>query len=594
MINSKYYTELKKKWPAFKWLIIGPLLKSKWDVIKILIFQSASTVFQIVSFILIVRLVNLIISDWTIVIFNESIDFSEQKIEVFWSACVSTVFFLLIGSLFSYLSRRKIAILARASEEDILLQVTQSYIDSFTISFNKNSPSSSVETLKSFYNRGGRFLGRVIMAVTNSLIPLITMSLSLVFLFYLRPFLTATLLTLLLLSLPFYIKIARRGRDTSADLMKYARQSTLDKNKYVDYLRYSLIAPKGISNEGIHWIIGTDSTVKFMNAYELRLRITALSTFLTQMLIAIMLTAVIISAIYPAIFEQKSTIVSSLSYIVAFKFFGAGLISIMNTFIILNVFYSYCQSMVDFLEKSKEKFSNPKEHVDLKCNSEINYNSLSFSCGSPLAVNYSAQVDWLNISFLFNCLRSFINNDESFSSNRIRLLTSDTPILGKTIFEGLNIADERTCSNVMGELTKLNFTNNIKKEIKKLCRENPLTSNKWDNLSPNLIIFIKAILLKNEKNILIFIDGANFKSLCHKSQENLLRLLDNNFVIVVFPGKVKFPLINSTMFNSMAVINPNGLFWIGDFEEAQKNNITVSSSQNYDENKSDFDTIEEF
>jgi hypothetical protein len=597
MIKIKFYNEFKKKWPAFKWLVVGPLRKSKWDVFRIVLLQSLSTIFQVAGFVLIIRFVNLIISEWTAFIYNKSFDLSEHKIVVFWVVFVATLFLLVIGAFFSYISRKKIASLARIGEENVLIEVTKLYIKSFTKLNKKVDNPAGIDTLRTFYNRGGRFFGRVIMAVINSLVPFILMLLSLIVLIYFRPLLTLFLVSLLLLALPLYVKVAIRGREASADLMKHARQSTIDKNQFIDYLRFSIGTPEDLDQEDIKWIIGTDSTLKFMDAYELRLRITALSTFLTQVLIAVMLIAILLSTIYPMILQQASTIVTSLAYLVAFKFFSGGLISTMNTFIILNVFYIYCKSMVKFLEQSSNENISSEAFFSRSIISNEKKSALAH--GKPLAVNFYMPVDWSNINFIIQNLNSFVVNLNFNSINRSRLLTSDTPVIGADLPEQLYIFEERKWKDILLNLnSNLSTDKNIQKEIKKIQQGDCLTTKDWKAFSPDLKLFIKGIILKSEPDpLIIFVDGANYLKIRRNLHDKFLELLRNHYIIVVFHGNFKFSHIKNNLFQTFACINPEGLSWIGDFNEARKKNITINSFTQNTQNgtKEDiFDSIDDF
>ena len=216
-----------EKWPAIKWLVVGPLLNSRWNLMRIVILQGISTVFQVAGFLVIIKFVTLLLNDWNITLLKNSLNFSEHKNMVFWSILLSTLTLLLCGALFSYIARRKVANLARVSEENILIQVTKAYVRNFAKNSNHQNDQFDINTFKTFYSRGGRFVGRAIMSVASSLIPLILSIISLSILFFLKPFLTFFLLLIIVLAFPFYIKVAKRGQEASLSLLKYARQAQL-------------------------------------------------------------------------------------------------------------------------------------------------------------------------------------------------------------------------------------------------------------------------------------------------------------------------------------------------------------------------------
>ena len=586
----RFMSDLLSKFSSMRavlmWLIIGPLKESKRDVLRVTTLQGLSVLFQVAGFVIVIKFVGLLLNNWTLAFLGFEFDLQESRITAFWLVITASLLFLLLGAAFSFLARKTTAKLARVTEERVLLQVTRAFVQALTQVAGREALMPDLNTLKSFYNRGGRFAGRMVMAATSALVPLVMLGISLCLMLYLKPVLTLLLMLILVLTGPVFFHIARKGRQAAEDLLANARNSTLDRNWYIDCMRHSMIRPVVNDQESWFWINETTATQGFMKAYEKRLRITALSTFFTQAAIAIMLTAILLTAIYPAVLGRDMIIVSTMAYLAAFKFFGSGLIASINAFVTLNVFYSYCQNLVPFLEQAQKMTTSPDrgQTEAMLQNHRDSEDLFRLAPASPLLVNLHTSVEWSNMALLISALARHLPELGQDWADRSRLLSLRFPLAGDELPSQMQLADGETVTAIIDGLHQIGARNkNLRKQLR-YVQPASFSSGCWGELSPEIKLLAKGLMLsENSDSLVVFIDGKGFISMPVKLQHELLNLLANHYVLVIIPGQFKHKRVSVYLFKTMACITPDGLNWIGDFQQAKKESITVQDFVEHDD-----------
>lgn len=586
----------KRKYILLVWkrLVLGPLSRSRMDLVRVTGLQLASAALQLAGFVLMIRFTSLIINDWSLSFQGSTYDFSQHRMFLFWAVFGLTLICMLMGAWFSYVARKITASLARITEENVLSQVTRAYVEIFSNPPSDLNALPDLTTLKSFYNRGGRFAGRMVMAVTSSIMPLVIMVISLGFLFYIKPVLTTFLVILVIFSIPVFLKIAGKGRAASDGILENARNSTLDKNRHLDCLRLSLLRPEPSSDDDVR-MNKTPAAVKFMEAYERRLRITALSTFFVQTVIVIMLAAVFLAAIYPVILEADFSVDSTLIYLVAFKFFGTGLIACTNALVMLNVFYSYCRTLVPFLEMSsvRNKARSGTRHAR---ESPPRAQKLDITPGSPVLVNLYAEADWSNIGFMLQSLGCLSGEVSQNLLNRTALLSSRVPLMGGDIPDRMRLMDDSRAQKLVAQFKEMSLADKgIAKYVRYLAPESFAGQN-WDKLPEGIKILAKALLVKEKTGTWqVIIDGAAYLRVSVPVRVKLFEILGKHRLFVVIPGKFKYKHFDGEIFKVMACVSPSGLEWIGDFNTARQKDITIELFYEADEpGQEQADLLEEF
>lgn len=580
------YAALKS---VLKWLIADPLKQSKKDVLRVVFLQAVSTVFQVLGFIVVIRFAGLLLNNWTFDVFGISYDLQPYKQVTFWSVFAASFVFLLTGAAFAFLARKITAKLARITEEQVLLQVTRVFVQSFSSFQGKTGSLPDLSTLKSFYSRGGRFAGRMVMAVTSALVPFLFMGISLIVLIYLKPVLTLSLLLILVLAVPVFIWVARKGSQASSDLLQHARDSTLDRNRHLDSLRLSMRRPWFSPEKDDVWINRTQATMGFMDAYERRLRITALSTFFTQAVIAVMLTAILLAAVYPAVLGQDIAVVSTLMYLAAFKFFGSGLIAVINAFVTLNVFYSYCQDMVPFLEQSADRADNVQmEDMDgADANQSSGNDSYPLVRGEPVAVNLYTEIDWSTIPLVISALSPYFHDLEPSWVDRCRLLSPQTPLLNDDLPDQMHESNKETIDDIISGLHAMAKNNkNLQKQMRYIQPES-LSNTGWYQTPAEIKLLAQGLVLRKENGpLLVFIHGTSLINVPPEVQRKVINLLKRHYIFVVIPGRFKYKHVSENLFQIFACISPDGITWIGDFSRAKEEDITMDQFLEQEEDKS--------
>ncbi len=586
----------KKKHSLLVWkkLVLDPLSRCRLDLIRITGLQFASAALQLAGFILTIRLISLIIDDWSLSFQGLTYDFSQHRVFLFWAVFGLTLICMLMGAWFNYLARKITASLARITEENVLNQVTRTYVEIFSNPPPDLNILPDLTTLKSFYNRGGRFAGRMVMAVTSSIMPLIIMVISLGFLFYVKPVLTIFLVILVILSIPMFLKIAKKGRAASDGILKNARNSTLDKNRYLDYLRLALLKPEKDRNDAF-WINKTPASVSFMEAYESRLRITALSTFFVQTVIVIMLAAVFMAAIYPVILEIDFSVDSILVYLVAFKFFGTGLIACTNALVMLNVFYSYCRKLVPFLELSSAGNVALLGNSCLQERQQVG-KKFSISPGSPVLVNLYAEADWSNIGFMQQSLKDHIGEAQQDFEDRTVLLSPRVPLMGSSIPDRMRLIDDSKALKLIRQLSEMSLADKVVTKYVRYLKPESFSDQNWDKLPDGIKILAKALLIREKSRTWrVIIDGINYIHVSAPVRMQLFEILSKHHVFVVVPGNFNYKNFDGEVFKVMACVSPAGLEWIGDFNTARQEGITIELFYKADVPEQDqADLLEEF
>lgn len=590
MEKETIFAKYKAIEPVIRWLIIDPLRQFRGDVIKVMTLQALGSIFLIGSFLVVIKFVGVLMDEKPAERPLQLLGLAPGLEALFWAVFATALFFLVAGSGLNYLARKGTARLARITEERMLLLVTGTLVRAFTAAPWQRGEALDLNVLKSFYYRGGRFVGRMVMAITTALVPLVLMLLSLVFLFCLKPFLTLLLLGLLAATVPLFKRVADQGRQASEDLLQHARNSSLDKSRFLDLLRRAMFRPKEFTPEDAFWVNGTPAAVGFMDAYERRLRITALSTFLTQTVIALMVSAILLTIIYPVIRGEEAPIQAVLLYLLGFNFFGSGLVAVINCYVTLNVFYSYCRQLVPFLEEEEQR---PGAAGAARGTAAAGA-EYRLEAGQPLAINLYAPVDRANIPVIYQHLAASFSNLDPAMIGESCLITLHNPLRGKDLPRMLAVATESEVEGLIDKLQALPVNKHVfKKQLRHLKPEN-FSSEGWAKLGTTPKMLGKAMLLAELPGPRpVFVDGDGFSAMVPKMQKRFLELLADHQVLVVFPRHIKYKNIPNGFFTTLACISSQGLEWLGHFKVARLHNISLASFAQEEPEEIEQDILEE-
>ena len=562
---SDQMRRLRHALQTVRWLMLNPVQRNRGAVAGIVVLQGVSTACQVASFLIVIRFINLVIDDWSFGMLGSVYQLEAYKVQVFWLVCLATLALLVCGALMDLLARKRTAALARQSEEQVLADVLRRYHACLAGGRVSGQTDASLAAVRNYLTRSGRYIGRGMMALTSSLVPMAMTVICVGLLLYLNPFLTAFVLSCLLFALPLYVRIAVAGQKVSQDLLHFARHATLEKYAALDRLRFASKLPPAVSDDIVQDMVGGEAGDCFMDAYQRRLTVTATSTFLTQILIVIMLTAIFLSAIYPAVFgdgDYKAILSYLLLYLVAFKFFGSGLVATMNTYITMNVFYSYFRDMIAFLgptERESEVIGAPSSPPTERA-----------SGASPVAAYVDGDPDRACVNAACDALRPVLGQTAATARGEVLFLnlhaSSESVLFSCTPRPAMLHAAERIRSWLHGRAQPIKGLEEEIEGFPELLGGAVAPA----GLSAGFRLLLAAVLLRpGVGSSLVAIDGAALRGVPHEVQDLLWECLSDDQVVVLFSRQSDLDRVRENGFSIVHCVWGGELLWSDTMERAR-------------------------
>jgi len=389
------------------WLFSKDVWKYRRQISWILAASVIQTVCQAGAFVMLVQFVASIEADWTFRFASLEYSLRESAGLVFAVFALLMLAVLALGAVFGYFARRWCVRLARIYEEDTLRLVSEDYIRQFRYVHSPSGCEDTREQLQQIYSRAGRYLGRALMDALQTMVPFATMLVCLGVLFWMEPILTGILLGLSLLALPFHLWVAASGVAAGHVLTSEARQSTLDRVAFLDAVRFQTTCPHPDTPLIKELVTHSPASSSFLDAYEVRLKVGALSQVFGRGTQALMMLVVLVYFASPVITGDVN-FTTLLFYFVVLRFFGTGLQNTMTTLIMLHVFHMYFESYLSLRRRWARQVAEP-ERADLPAtrNFDLRVGSpptLRLERGQPLGVVSPVKVAWSSVAWLLHAL----------------------------------------------------------------------------------------------------------------------------------------------------------------------------------------------
>jgi ABC-type multidrug transport system fused ATPase/permease subunit len=550
-------------------MILKPILKFKLLAILVVCFQVIGILSQVFSMLILIKIVHLFQSDWVLHLMGVTFDFSKQP-KVAFSLAVAIIFILFItNAICSFYEKKFSSSLCIKSEKFALRHLAKTLTSIYVIPQKKYSRLISTVEIRKYASRAGRYLGRTVISAVGAFVPLVTMIVSYAILLKLRLGLTLTLSLILIIAAPIYLFIGLRGKRSTAAMIEFAPKMIKDRVTCLDNFLSMPSKPTNLTQQDLEGLYNSNPANEFFNAYQFRLMMGGLNVAFTKFVQTAMIIVIVLSGIMPLVFQEgKPSLGNFLSYLVAFRFFGGGLLSVAGIVSPISAFYSFCQPMVIFFEENSKKFLNKESTADTEGNPPQLFSGITIHRiekkllpQKSLVVTSPTSINWTNMGwFLSNIvklpnkkLKTLMKNTALLSSN-YSTFSETPPFYFTNKIKGINEHDlSSVFPNIFPDPKKIDdLTTSLKSET--------TVSNTWNSLSKGERITFLAYLTKvTDSPSLFLIDGNALTDLTKEQQKELIDYLSDGLIIVFYDKPFKLNKIHSENFKFFIKLDTNGI-----------------------------------
>jgi hypothetical protein len=471
---------------------------------------------------------------------------------------------LLISAWMIYYSRFGILRLGRMYEEVCSTRLLSLFGSSLKVWSPSNQGFSSDSSILRLARTDARYCGRVFRLLLGAIVPFITLMVAIAALMYINTLLTLLIIFLMGVSAAFQYRVSLAGARNSVLMEEASGKASLEYRKIIQLYKESPAVT--VSSEHLVNSIFKKGVVKqFFDAYEGRLNAVKKSMFVSDVLLAIAIFAILLS-MGSSIIHEKAGWGGLIIYLVALRYMLVNLKEAVSRITSINRFFPQLNRYFQFLENTKSltRFSGSgPEHYKTSVSSHPIHGSLhnwEIHKGSRIGLISSIELNRYTIAYLIESLLSYHHDDAKYALSTMWFVSCRQEVTSGDLRDVLGFPEAFSSQDFSEKMKCAGLWEECEKYLPSGL-ETPMSPELWEKIDP-AVKFSLAILTASCRDCLwIMIDGKCLSSLPSPARDYFPTLLSDRIVVTVFNGDLT--PVGTYGEEVFAVIGEDGISGIG-------------------------------
>lgn len=508
---------------------------------------------------------------------------------------------LLLSAWLIYFSRTKGFFLGRRYEVFCSKRILSTFGSSLKVWAPPDRNFSDSSIVFRLARKDSRDIGRVLWMLLDTVIPVITLLVSVGVLFYTNTPLTFLMLALFGISSIFQYKISVMGAKNSVLREKHARGASLEYQQIILRLKgSSLPLPRDES-----WfekeVFTAGKLKRYLNAHIGRLTAVENSQLISNILFAITIFVLLLTLGAGSILKGEGW-GNLIIYLVALRFGLTNMKQSSKKITSINRFYPQVRRYFQFLENTttpitKESYRN--NHVVTAGTKRIDGSLSSFNLmkGSRIGLISTVELNRYTLAFIIDCLLGHSQQAVRNALGSMWFTTSKCEYLPGTLRESLGLPPGYEWQDIRREIEDAGLWNKAEQQLPHNLEE-PISSDLWNRIDPDLKVALALVNAIHSDHLWVTLEENALQFLSDTTLTFFLNRLSDRILVIVFYENTK--ALGRYGEDVIAVIGDGSIAGLGSrswFTENQQRIEDISKSRftkNLHKSTMDIDSDDEF
>ena len=509
---------------------------------------------------------------------------------------------LLLSAWLIYFSRTKGLILRRKYEEFCSKRILSLFGSSLKVWAPPDQRFSDSSVIFRLARTDSRNIGRVLWILLDTIIPVMTLLISVGVLFYTNTPLTFLMLVLFGISSIFQYKISVMGAKNSSLREKHARGASLE-------YRQIILRAKGTSAslpDDKSWfdkrVFASGKIKKYLDAHMGRLKAIENSQLVSHILFAITIFVILLTLGVDIMLKGEGW-GNLIVYLVALRFGLTNMKQSSKKITGINRFYPQVRRYFQFLENTViPPKTEEKQHVNYLAttgNDPIDGSITSYNIrkGSRIGLISTVELNRYTLAFIVNCL---LGHSQQATRNALRSMwfaTSKYEYLPGTLRESLGLPPEFSWQNLRKEVNDTGLWNKAEEQLPHNLEE-PLSPDVWNRLDSDLKSALALLNAIHSNHEWVIIEENVLQSLSDTTLNFFMNKLSDRIMVIIFYSNVanleRYHEDVITVMSKSEVIGMGSVKWFMENQQNIKDIVGKVSVKEAKRGVVDIDSDDEF
>lgn len=451
---------------------------------------------------------------------------------------------LLLSAWLIYFSRTKCFLLSRRYEEFCSKRILSLFGSNLKVWAPPDQRFSDSSIISRLVRKDSRNIGRVLWMLLDTIIPAITLLISVGVLFYTNTPLTFLMLVLFGISSIFQYKISVVSAKNFTLQEKHARGASLDYQQIILRLKGASLPLPG-NESGFKEKVFTSGKIKrYLDAQIGHLKAIENSQLVSNILFAITIFVLLLT-LGGNIILKGAGWGNLIVYLVALRFVLTNLKQSNKKITVINRFYPQVRRYFQFLENTMtpsrtEEKCHANYLVTVGANPiEGSISSYDLGKGSRIGLISTVELSRYTLAFMTDCLLGHSHQGVKNALGSMWFLTSKYEYLPGTLRESLGLPPEYRWHDLRKEIEDAGLWDRIENQLPQDL-ETPISADIWSRVDTDLKVALALVNAIHSDNQWVVLEENALQFFSDTALKFFMNRLSNKITVIVFYENTKF------------------------------------------------------